>query len=144
MRKILFRGKRVDNGEWVIGDLFNTTKIVITTTSNKGIYTENGSDIFKYEYIEVHPDTIGQFTGLTDKNGKEIFEGDIIKCSNYCFVIEFKYGCFGFTNEDFDFITIGVISHEDMYGEYSYDYLEQLDNFEIIGNIHDNQELLKK
>lgn len=131
MRKILFRGKRVNNGEWVVGDLFNTTKIVITTTSNKGIYTENGSDIFKYEYIEVHPDTIGQFTGLTDKNGKEIFDGDIFTDSlgNKAIVEwdERNARYLGFSIENRAIMYIG-----------------REPKVTVIGNIHDNPELLKQ
>lgn len=131
MRKILFRGKRVNNGEWVVGDLFNTTKIVITTTSNKGIYTENGSDIFKYEYIEVHPDTIGQFIGLTDKNGKEIFDGDIFTDSlgNKAIVEwdERNARYLGFSIENRAIMYIG-----------------REPKVTVIGNIHDNTELLKQ
>lgn len=131
MRKILFRGKRVNNGEWVVGDLFNTTKIVITTTSNKGIYTENGSDIFKYEYIEVHPDTIGQFTGLTDKNGKEIFDGDIFTDSlgNKAIVEwdERNARYLGFSIENRAIMYIG-----------------REPKVTVIGNIHDNPELLNQ
>ena len=133
MREILFRGKRKDNGEWVEGNLFIPDKLDTPTQICIG------TNIIRITY-DVIPETVGQYTGLTDKNGKKIFEGDIHERENHFFVV--KYGKY----RDCE-------TNEDEYGWYfEYTHRKGCEGFDgtesqyvnIIGNIHDNPELLKE
>lgn len=129
-RKILFRGKRVDNDEWVYGYL---AEAVNCMTDKKATFIiERDATYFGYTCaVEVQPETVGQFIGLTDKNGNKIFEGDIIK----------------FSHPAFDKSRIGVISYEMnetgfvLRHKRDYNWIAYANKFyEIIGNIHDNKE----
>ena len=114
MREILFRGKAIDDN-WYYGVplVFTEDYVCITAphTYNKAVI----------------PETIGQYTGLTDKNGKKIFEGDIVAFDENKYVIEWKVDRVGFG-----------------YGHRA-DRMLEIDgkHCEVIGNIHDNPELLK-
>lgn len=132
-REILFRGKQVDTGEWLYGFLSQSRNIKEKPAILKPCidYEENGVMMFGI----VDPKTVGQFTGLRDKNGTRIFEGDIVADVNYeydKYVVKFsdeRCGFFPFAKGDgCGCCEINVLSVEFA---------------EVIGNIHDNPELLK-
>ena len=77
MREILFRGKRKDNGEWVQGDFAHPCNIVIEEIGYDEVLKQKNVTIIN-DY-EVDPETVGQFTGILDRNGRKIFEGDKVK-----------------------------------------------------------------
>lgn len=124
MREILFRGKRVDSGEWVDGDLLNHDNRV-------GIHNQLGDG--KMNVIDVDPETVGQYTGLKDSTGKLIFEGDIAKTS-----LGWAYEV-GFDSEDGRFLGY----YRNPIGETYICYVGREPKATIIGNIHDNPELLE-
>lgn len=150
-REILFRGKRVDNGEWVEGYLFkqwNRTFLLWGMTGDVPNMTE------------VVPETVGQYTGLTDKNGKKIFEGDIVEYSDEeCYYPEeytefigeivFEKGAFGIgCREDLP-IDLDYWCNNDNFVSLWEIYWNlnccdhELPMLEVIGNIHDTPELLE-
>lgn len=126
MREILFRGKRVHANEWVYGDLLHRriwgNDVFIIRVE------DNGFD--SYIEYEVLPETVGQDTGITDKNGTKIFEGDIVKWFGRKYTVTYKEGRF-----------IGEKEH--FIGVDEYEFINLYGSLEVIGNIHDNKELLK-
>ena len=128
MREILFRGKRVDNGEWIEGVAFPHDNGRVTMFRQ---HRMDGS----LEGKEVILETVGEYTNLTDKNGTKIFEGDIIKVllsGNPQPIGVVKYGVTG--------ICGFCVMTERGYSNY---VLDKSEYFEVIGNIHDNPELPK-
>lgn len=119
MREILFCGKRIDNGEWVLGFLaFDGV--------NEDYYINDR---------EVDPTTVGQYTGLQDKNGKRIFEGDICRNTKTGEIVSVKWHG---TMAGFVWNKRKENSHLSDFGELFRVY----DKYEVIGNIHDNPELM--
>lgn len=128
MREILFRGKRIDNAEWAEGYLCHDSE------QHESYIAEFFED--KSAYIrQVIPETVGQYTGLTDKNGKKIFEGDVVK------VLQGKdkgVAYVGFENGTFMlYPRTGNIYERTLWAYWYNDW-----DVEIIGNIHDNPQLL--
>ena len=161
MREILFRGK-TDKGEWVQGSLIKR-KIgcFIVDENNQCALRKATENLFDFESKLVISETIGQYTGLTDKNGTKIFEGDILR---YGYIYDYEcyleslerheeydneiydqdievsmvewcsdcdYPAFDLADHDFECNGLSQI----MCGDYEY---------EVIGNIHDNPELVKE
>ncbi len=134
MREILFRGKRLDNGDWVDGWYQPETTIKHWDGRQE---TVGVTIAYKVEegFLEdtlVDPSSVGQYTGLKDKNGKRIFEGDIIRKTN-----EGRHAQI-FTA---DIRTSFCTNEKVYYGPC--DYVIESCEYEIIGNIHDNPELLE-
>ena len=136
MREILFRGKKVENGAWVEGGFFQAPNDDIPFI----VIFKNGLPMFS----DVAPETVGQYTGLTDKNGTKIFEGDIILFEDEC-PTNYEYHdctemrCGEIKFDDGEFYLTNRIAVE--MGDLIYD--GKLDGV-IVGNIHDNPELLEE
>lgn len=154
MREIKFRGKRVDNGVWVVGNLYLPNKLVsgvyiCSDCTHVNFYPdlEDGDNINNYintgimlgGFFEVIPETVGQYTGLKDKEGREIYEGDVVKLDHWK------------SSDLFDYSKPFIVTYYE--GEINFKQGE-FNNFkgslngmlsiEVIGNIHDNKELLNK
>ncbi len=143
MRTIKFRGKRIKDGKWIYGNLADYSMNVFNTTIDKKIIFGNivsfATDNFGFvvDDCAVYPDTVGQFTGLCDKNGKEIYEGDILSTDlaiPRCEVV-FRNGCFALRLNDGDEDFYDIISPID-------ESVDKTKYHNIIGSIHDNPDLL--
>ena len=134
MREILFRGKTAKDKEWVYGDLLN-----VGVDYDYAIRIYGGRE--HGQVNAVNEKTIGQFTGLTDKNGKKIFEGDIcLVCRETVTmqgITEQHNGAFGLRYKSGEFNSLLYLNRSRPEGRW-------FDTLEVIGNIHDNPELLKE
>ena len=134
IRDVIFRGKRADNGEWIEGSLLGIDWC--DKPSTYSIAPNTPVSVF----YSVIPETVGQFTGLTDKNGRKIFEGDICRFKRFN---DIYIGKIVFNVKTASF----VMWYQSIVGAYSEKATHKMllsvcDDIEVIGNIHDNTELL--
>lgn len=148
MREILFKAKRLDNGEWVEGDLFHNDNssypmtLIGSLVLSRNKYT-NEIELHGYGLYEVDPETVCQYTGLKDKNGKKIFEGDIIRLWR-------SVGAKGDLRGKYH--KPMVVKYNDLWCQFTvedkeikeqYGIWQAFQAFEVIGTIFDNPELLE-
>src|SRR5690554_4719399 len=128
MREIKFRGLKDSTNEWIYGSL------VLNEVSNSliipiGKYISSPEMAHKGVWVKTY--TVGQYTGLKDKNGKEIYEGDIVSYFGLKYEVLFKNGAFGWM-EDGEFYSFNEMARS------------EFNKFEIIGNVYEDLELLEE
>lgn len=135
MREIMFRGKRLDFGGWIFGYFMRepSGRILISAYSTPAGY---------WDWTEVAPDTVGQYTGLTDKNGVEIFEGDILRVDEPEFIPVFGIVRCGEYDLNVGFFVEWL--NDRIFYRHDLRYWVERPYCVVCGNIHDNPELLKR
>lgn len=121
MREIIFRGKSIDSGEWLYGDYAPRTSLYHANIFTKENYLEG---------VAVDEETVGQYTGLTDKDGRRIFEGDIIADKNELFSVRWSEKISGF-------VAVGEHRMQPSMNQGTMKYCE------VVGNIYDNDESMQ-
>lgn len=137
MREIVFRGKSSFDGRWIFGDLIHTTGATHDGVAIQYMDEEDG-----WMIEDIHETTVGEHTSFYDTNGQPIYEGDILKCHNKKFehipyVVGYRFGLFEIRPNDQMLGSTPIKYH------LSVDCRSILKGWTIIGNIHDNPELLK-
>lgn len=134
MREILFKAKRIDNGEWVEG--YYQRRYYFLGNEEHLIFRADSYKV--WEYAEIDPETLCQFTGLCDKNGNRIWENDILMAHLDEFYPEDT------TYEIVEWGVAGLVGNET--GSVDREYLGEFDleHYEVVGNIFDNKELLQE
>lgn len=137
MRKILFRGKRIDNGEWVYGSLIKTGDYCCILPDDDGTswdypYLDGELGTIDGKAIPVDPETVGQFINEWDRNGRKLFEGDLVKVGGKWIKAGEEYTALIIADNS-------CLIDLDGFGRCRPQDTVQV---EVVGNIYDNQELL--
>lgn len=151
MRTIKFKGKRLDNGEWEEGGLLQHVDGTTLIGDNQGYFCDDGYGHYDYFNIrQVAPATVCQFTGFLDKNGKEIYEGDVLRSDLYPFsciednAYDNYYGTIGWSEEEASFYIMAVKNPKSSVRGISDGICDtvmqkMMLDFEVVGNIHEEK-----